>query len=104
MIDKDKNKPIYKQLVDEILEDIKQGRLNPEDKLPTERELAERLGISRGTVKKAYKELADNGVIEVIQGSGSYIHNNTIITGNEKRMAAIELLVDLLDTLVVWIF
>ena len=104
MIDKDKNKPIYKQLVDEILEDIKQGRLNPEDKLPTERELAERLGISRGTVKKAYKELADNGVIEVIQGSGSYIHNNTIMTGNEKRMAAIELLDDLLDTLEDWNF
>ena len=37
MINKDENKPIYKQLVDEILEDIKQGRLNPEDKLPTER-------------------------------------------------------------------
>ena len=104
MIDKDKNKPIYKQLVDEILEDIKQGRLNPEDKLPTERELAERLGISRGTVKKAYKELADNGVIEVIQGSGSDIHNNTIMTGNEKRMAAIELLDDLLDTLEDWNF
>ena len=42
MIDKDKNKPIYKQLVDEILEDIKQGRLNPEDKLP-------RKGIGRTT-------------------------------------------------------
>ena len=104
MINKDENKPIYKQLVDEILEDIKQGRLNPEDKLPTERELAERLGISRGTVKKAYKELADNGVIEVIQGSGSYIHNSAIMTGNEKRMAAIELLDSLLDTLEDWNF
>lgn len=104
MIDKDKNKPIYKQLVDEILEDIKQDRLKPEDKLPTERELAERLGISRGTVKKAYKELADNGVIEVIQGSGSYIHNNAIMTGNEKRMAAMELIDGVLDKLNNWNF
>ena len=46
MINKDENKPIYKQLVDEILEDIKQGRLNPEDKLPTERELAVSLEIN----------------------------------------------------------
>ena len=61
MIDKDKNKPIYKQLVDEILDDIKQGRLNPEDKLPTERELAERLGISRGTVKKHIRSLLTTG-------------------------------------------
>lgn len=104
MIDKDNNKPIYKQLVDEILEDIKQGRLNAEDKLPTERELAERLGISRGTVKKAYKELADNGVIEVIQGSGSYIHNSAIPTGNEKRMGAISLIDNLLETLKDWGF
>lgn len=104
MIDKDMNKPIYKQLIDEILEDIKQGRLNPEDKLPTERELAERLGISRGTVKKAYKELADNGVIDVIQGSGSYIHNNAALTGNEKQMAAIELIDSLLETLDDWNF
>ena len=89
MIDKDKNKPIYKQLVDEILDDIKQGRLNPEDKLPTERELAERLGISRGTVKKAYKELADNGVIEVIQGSGSYIHNNEIMKEREEKKGCV---------------
>ncbi|MFQ7550573.1 MAG: GntR family transcriptional regulator [Blautia marasmi] len=93
MIDKDKKKPIYKQLVDEILDDIKQGRLNPEDKLPTERELAERLGL-RGTVKYI-RSLLTTGQL-VIQGSGSYIHNNEIMTGNEKHLAAIELLDNLL--------
>ena len=36
----DPNKPIYQQVAQQILQDIKEGKLRPGDRLPTERELA----------------------------------------------------------------
>lgn len=74
-IDFSQKTPIYKQLVEQLTRMIKSGELKPGDKLPTERDLAEKLCIARGTVKKAYKELSDNNIIEVIHGSGSYVYN-----------------------------
>ena len=47
------SKPIYKQLIDEILAKIRSGELRPGEKLPTERSLAQQLYVSRGTIKKA---------------------------------------------------
>ncbi len=64
--------PVYKQIVEQVLLAVKRGELRPGERLPTERELAASLQVARGTVKKAYKELADHNLIESIQGSGSY--------------------------------
>ena len=68
--------PIYRQLADQVLAGVKSGLLKPGDRLPTERELAAQLGVARGTVRKAYRELADNNLVQVIQGSGVYIHSD----------------------------
>ena len=68
--------PIYRQLADQVLAGVKAGLLKPGDRLPTERELAAQLGVARGTVRKAYRELADNNLVQVIQGSGVYIHSD----------------------------
>ncbi len=95
-------KPIYKQIVEQILRQVKQGILRPGDRLPTERELAEQLQIARGTVKKAYKELADNNIIEVIQGSGSYIYNDRDVYDVEHRKLASQLIEQMLDKLESW--
>ena len=48
-IDFNKKTPIYKQLVEQLTRSIKSGELKPGDRLPTERELAERLDVARGT-------------------------------------------------------
>lgn len=42
----DPNKPIYQQVAQQILQDIKEGKLRPGDRLPTERELAAQLGVA----------------------------------------------------------
>lgn len=79
---------LYRQIVEQICAKIKNKELLPGDKLPTERELAKQLHISRGTVKKAYNELASNNIIEVIQGSGSYVYNDLdVYTMGERRLA-----------------
>ena len=53
--------------------EIINGRIGKGDKLPTERRLAEDMGVSRATVREALKTLESMGIVESIQGSGNYI-------------------------------
>lgn len=65
--------PIYKQIGDCIQTAVNNGMLPAGYKLPTVRELAEEINISTGTVKHAYEYLEQLGVIEMIQGKGSFV-------------------------------
>lgn len=69
--------PIYLQVKSYILERIKAGDYKPGTKLPTERDLAAELKISRNTVSAAYKELLIEGVLEARQGRGTFVRQNT---------------------------
>lgn len=63
----------YTQLVDAILERIMRGELRRGERLPTERQLAEELNVSRASVREALKALEAMGIARSIQGSGTYI-------------------------------
>jgi DNA-binding FadR family transcriptional regulator len=56
-----------------ITDNILAGNLKPGDKLPTEFELAESLGVGRNSVREAIKMLHSLGVIEVKMGAGTFI-------------------------------
>ncbi len=60
-------------IVQQIKNQIKKGILKPGEKLPSERELASLLGISRASVREAIKALSFSGYLEVIQGKGTYV-------------------------------
>jgi GntR family transcriptional repressor for pyruvate dehydrogenase complex len=61
----------------EILTDyLLSGELKPGDKLPTEVELAQRLGVGRNSVREAVKMLSAVGIVEAVRGSGIYIANS----------------------------
>ena len=61
---------LTRKLVDHLVTD---GRLKPGDRLPSERQLADALGIGRSAVRDALRSLSLLGLIEVRQGSGSYV-------------------------------
>jgi GntR family uxuAB operon transcriptional repressor len=65
----------YVVVADQILAAISAGRLNPGDRLPNERELAEICETSRTTVRDALLALELFGVVEVRPGSGAYVSN-----------------------------
>jgi len=52
---------------------IERGELRPGDRLPTERELAARIGVSRPTVRTGLRTLATMGVVRSRQGAGTFI-------------------------------
>ncbi len=72
-MDKNSDVPIYLQIVEQILQMIRSGELASGEKLPTERELKHEYQISVGTVKSAYKTLAQMNKVISVQGSGTYV-------------------------------
>lgn len=60
-------------IIQQIKNQIKKGILKPGEKLPSERKLADQLGVSRASVREAIQALAFSGYLEVIQGKGTYI-------------------------------
>lgn len=61
------------EVVSQIKKSLLDGTLKPGDKLPTEAELVEQLGISRTPVREAIKILESIGVIEIKRGTGMFI-------------------------------
>lgn len=65
--------PMYKQVTDQIKDAIAGGDLQPNDRLPSVRELSEALKISAITVKRAYQDLETDGYILTRAGLGSFV-------------------------------
>jgi GntR family transcriptional regulator len=65
--------PIYVQLREQVLAAIGRGALKPGDRLPTMRQVAVALTIDLNTVQRAYAELERDGLIDKIQGRGSFV-------------------------------
>ena len=65
--------PLYLRLKKAIVVAIEDGRLKPGAALPPEREMAERLDISRVTVRRAIEELTREGLLIRRQGAGTFV-------------------------------
>ncbi len=70
-----KTKRVYEQIVDQIRQLIQRGDLKPGDRLMSERELSELLGVSRTSVREALSALDFLGILESRQGEGTFIAN-----------------------------
>ena len=91
--------PIYRQLVDAIHAAVKKGTLAPGEQLPTVQELSESLAVARGTVKRAYDELERQGLIEKVQGRGTFVRYRPAQSSSRRQqaMAAIDALLEQLE-------
>lgn len=65
--------PLYRQLAWALDKALREGALQPGERLPSERQLAEVLAISRTTVVGAYDELRSRGVLNSRRGSGTRV-------------------------------
>jgi len=92
---------LFQGIVKQIQNLIKQGYLKPGDQLPPERELTEKLNVSRTSVREALKALEIMGYIEIRAGEGAFIKETTLEDIIEPLTSAIpvekELILDVLD-------
>ena len=65
--------PIYEQIKNQIRSAVMSGELEAGEALPSLRKLAKELRVSVLTVTRAYNELADEGVVQNLQGKGTFV-------------------------------
>ncbi|HHW69077.1 MAG TPA: GntR family transcriptional regulator [Tenericutes bacterium] len=94
IISNSSDKPIYKQVKEQIKNEIITNRLKPGDQLPSIRALAKDLGISVITTKNAYIDLEREGYIETIPAKGTYVSNKNIELIKEDQFKKIERLIE----------
>jgi DNA-binding transcriptional MocR family regulator len=73
--------PRYKAIAEALAADLRSGRLKPGERLPTHRELAYRLGVTVGTVTRAYAEAQHRGIVDGQVGRGSFLAQPALATG-----------------------
>jgi GntR family transcriptional regulator/MocR family aminotransferase len=72
-IDRNSDVPIYRQIEDFLRQMILNGALLPSQKLPSTRELALELGVSRITIKSVYEQLISEGYVKGKTGAGTFV-------------------------------
>jgi DNA-binding transcriptional regulator YhcF (GntR family) len=83
-VNKDSSVPVRDQLVEQIGLQVASGVLKSNDKLPSIRALAQKLGIHHGVVNAAYNHLAEIGMLEIRQGSGVRVPKLGLDENNQK--------------------
>jgi GntR family transcriptional repressor for pyruvate dehydrogenase complex len=69
---------LYEQVLDRLRNHVVEGGLGAGDRLPPERDLATRLGVSRASVKQAIVVLEVQGLVEVRHGGGTYLVRDSL--------------------------
>ncbi|GAK14732.1 GntR family transcriptional regulator [Geomicrobium sp. JCM 19039] len=77
-IDVKGREPIYRQIVNQVKEQVARGVLAVDEKIPSVRELSAEIVVNPNTVSKAYQELEREGVIVTVRGRGTFIAEPTI--------------------------
>ena len=75
--------PRYRAIADSLGHDIAAGRLPPGTRLPTHRWLADRLGVTVGTVTRAYAEAARRGLLSGEVGRGTFVRRAAEVGGDD---------------------
>jgi GntR family transcriptional regulator/MocR family aminotransferase len=70
--------PFYQQIFDQIVERIRNGAFSSGYRLPPSRSLADRLGVHRNTVVRAYEALEEGGFIESTVGRGTFVRASSL--------------------------
>ncbi len=80
--------PLYAQLAQRLRAAIAAGELAAGEALPSVRHLAARLRMNPGTIVQAYRELEASGLVELRQGSGTYVREISRARRTQEQAAA----------------
>jgi DNA-binding FadR family transcriptional regulator len=80
--------PLADQVIARLRTEIASGSWPVGSRIPTEPELVERLGVARNTVREAVRALAHNGLLDIRQGSGTYVIATSELAGVMQRRFA----------------
>ena len=90
IISNSSSKPIYEQITDQSKAAIVTGQLKEGEQLPSIRALANSLRVSAITTKRAYADLEATGLIETVQGKGSFVAGGNAELIREEQLREVE--------------
>jgi len=82
VVTKTENQTIQDSIIDKIRDLINLKNLEPGDKLPSERMLSERFGVSRGNIREAIQKMEFYGILNSIPQSGTFVANIGVVAMN----------------------
>ncbi len=86
--------PIYRQIADQIRHAIAVGAMRPGDRVPSVRDLAERLVVNPNTVARAFDELKRDGLVESRRGRGNFVADRRQVYSRAERLRRLDLALD----------
>ncbi|HSP60377.1 MAG TPA: GntR family transcriptional regulator [Ornithinimicrobium sp.] len=72
-VDPGSTTPVFRQICDQVVGSVREGRLAPGTRLPTVRQLAADLGVATNTVAKAYRQLEAEGHVQTRGRHGTFL-------------------------------
>ena len=84
MIDKNVITPLYMQVANELRKEVLSGEYGENGCIGTHTQLAERFGVSMITIRKAVQILEKEGMVEILQGKGTFVRRSTLVDPLEK--------------------
>lgn len=99
-LDRASDTPVRKQLVEQLRYLIASGHFKVDDPLPSTRALGDRLDLSFHTVRKAYQELQEEGVLRSKAGSGYTVEERAPLPKEERMEKGAKIVHDTLQRLV----
>ena len=84
-IDPSSRLPIYRQLGSQLREAVARGSLQPEDRLPSVRELSRRLVVNPNTIARVYTELERQGILHTRPGLGVFVARPKAVVARKVR-------------------
>ena len=90
-MDKQAGLTLWRRIYSQLTEEIQNGSFAPGSKLPSESELSQRFSVNRHTVRRALATMADEGLIKVEQGRGSFVEEHILdyLIGARTRFSEI---------------
>ncbi len=86
--------PFYRQIIEQVLLAVADGRLQAGAQLPTVRQLAVDLSVNPNTVAKAYREMEIRGIVQTQQGTGTFVATRRADRRGSERKRVLEGLLD----------
>lgn len=92
IIDYKDTRPIYEQIVERFKILILKGAMQPDEQMPSVRNLAMELSINPNTIQKAYAELERQGFIYVVKGRGNFVSGDRGLVDRRKNEYMVQIL------------